>query len=290
MTIGSSIRQALGLALLISPLFAGNEKNFTYLALGDSVAFGLDISLIPTGPNQPAPSADRFTGYPEIFAEMEHLLKSQKMVNAACPGDASASFYIPGAPDNRCRDYKAAFGIHTNYPGTQLSFALSKLATNKHINLVTLQIGGDDLQLLEIRCTTPAPYPSFAACVGALLAGVLQAYGQNLFAILTAIRAEYDGTLVLVKYYSPNTDPLFIQAISALNDVMTQIGSMFGARFADPFTAFQVAAAAFPGANGDPCKAGLLLHLTPTTCDVHPSPIGQTLIALSIQAAIGAKH
>ena len=34
--------QTVALALLVAPLFGGNEKNFTYLALGDSIAFGFD--------------------------------------------------------------------------------------------------------------------------------------------------------------------------------------------------------------------------------------------------------
>src|SRR5258707_8541064 len=75
--------------------------------------------------------------------------------------------------------------------------------------------------------------------------------------------------------YSPRADPLFIQAIGALDFVMTQVGANFGVKFADEFTAFQIASAPF---NGDPCAAGLLIRLTATTCDVHPSPAGRDLL------------
>src|SRR5438046_2686082 len=116
---------------LTGTLQAGNEKNYTYLALGDSVAFGLDPTLLISIQQPPLPSA--FTGYPEIVASAEHLLTSKKEVNASCPGETSGSFWIPGAPDFGCHDlgpqgqppFKTWVGLHTSYPGTQLAFAVS---------------------------------------------------------------------------------------------------------------------------------------------------------------------
>jgi len=37
-----------------------------------------------------------------------------------------------------------------------------------------------------------------------------------------------------------------------------------------------------------PCAAGLLIHLTPTTCDVHPTQLGASLLASAVYAAEGA--
>jgi hypothetical protein len=157
-----------------------------------------------------------------------------------------------------------------------MAFAVSQLKANKNINQITLQIGGDDLELLEISCGGPAS-PTFAPCVAAALPGVLSTYGSNLAIILTELRSNgFKGKLILVKYYSPSTSPLFIEAIGALNTVMVQVGTPFGAKFADAFTAFEIAS--IPS-GGDPCKAGLLIHLSSTTCDVHPSPAGRDLIA-----------
>jgi hypothetical protein len=217
------------------------------------------------------------------------------------PGETSGSFWISGAPDNGCNGrgpqgqppFKTSIGLHTNYTGTQLQFALSLLTSNKHINLVTLGIGGNDLLMVEAQCAAH-PVPSFAACVQAVLPGALQSYAFNLTAILTALRVKYDGTLVLVKNYSPSADPLFIEAVSALDSVMMQVGVNFGVKFADGFTAFQIASALFlsPVAphNGDPCAAGLLIRLTATTtCDVHPSPLGRNVLAATVVFAIGDK-
>jgi lysophospholipase L1-like esterase len=283
--------QALAIAVLAIPLLAGNQTDYTYLALGDSIAFGFDPTLF--SPTLPTPTPSQFIGYPEVVAQGEHLLQSKKEVNAACPGETSGSFWISGALDNGCNDpgpagqppFKTTIGLHTNYTGTQLAFAESELAGNKHINLVTLGIGGNDLLLVDQRCTA-ASVPSFAGCVQEYLPGVLQSYATNLTAILEALRANYGGMLILVKNYSPSADPLFIEAVGALNQVMMQVGVNFGVRFADAFTAYQIASALY---GGDPCAAGLLIRLTPTTCDVHPSPLGRDVLAAAVILASAGK-
>jgi lysophospholipase L1-like esterase len=292
--------QVLALAALAAPIFAANETNYTYLGLGDSIAFGFNPTLFPPfAPNLPTPTPAQFTGYPEVVAQVEHLLKSKKEVNAACPGETSGSFWISGAQDNGCNSFKTNFGLHTNYSGTQLQFALSQLASNKHISLVTLGIGGNDLLLLEEQCSAPS-VPSFSDCVLAQLGTpqapgvVMQSYAANLGAILKAIRADYSGTLVLVNNYAPSADPLFVEAIEFLDGVMMEVGANFGVKVADGFTAFQMASALFPSPiaphNGDPCAAGLLIRLSATTCDVHPSPAGRDLLAATIVLATqGAK-
>jgi len=287
-------RSILSSLLLLVPtgcLLAGNEKDYTYLALGDSIAFGFDPTLF--SPTLPPPAPAQFTGYPEVVAQVEHLLQSKKEVNAACPGETSGSFWIVGAPDNGCNGagpqgqppFKTSIGLHTNYSGRQLEFAVSQLSSNKHINLVTLGIGGNDLLLVEEQCAAH-PVPSFAACASAMLPGALQSYAANLTAILTTLRANYQGTLVLMNNYSPSADPLFIEAIVALNSVMTQVGTNFGAKFADGFTAFQIASALH---NGDPCAAGLLIRLSATSCDVDPSPSGRDLLAGTVLLATQRK-
>jgi len=285
-------RSMLSCLLLLAPtvsLFAANETDYTYLALGDSIAFGFDPTLLGPPPT-PLPTPCQFTGYPDVVAQVEHLLQSKKEVNTACPGETSGSFWMPGAPDNGCFGFKTNIGLHTNYTGTQLNFAVSQLIGNKHINLVTLGIGGNDLLLLEAQCSQPG-VPSFSDCVRAQLGTpqspgvVITSYVANLTVILTAIRQHYSGTLVLVNNYSPSADPLFIEAVAFLDGAMAQVGSAFGVKLADAFTAFQIASAP----SGDPCAAGLLIHLTPTSCDVHPSPLGRNLLASTVMFAAGGK-
>jgi lysophospholipase L1-like esterase len=271
----SIFHRALVLTLLAAPTFAGNATNYTYLALGDSVSFGFDPNVTP-----PAPA--KYTGYPEVVAGVLNLAQSKKEVNASCPGETSGTF-LYGGVGNGCQAFKDTVGLHTTYAGTQGNFAVTQLLANKNINLVTLSMGGNDLLLVQEACATA---PDFATCVAAALPGALQTYGANLGAILSSIRlqAGYTGNLVLVKYYVPNNNPLFISAVAALNLVMTTVGAQFGAKFADGFTAFQIASALY---LGDPCAAGLLVRLNATTCDVDPSLLGQDVLASTVLLAIG---
>jgi lysophospholipase L1-like esterase len=272
----------IALAFLVSPVFAGSGADYRYLALGDSISFGYD-------PTVAAPTPQKFIGYPEILDPFV----PKREVNASCPGQTSASFLsgtsATEVPGGNCEfisaqepGFKAGVGLHTTYSGSQANFAVSQLQGNKSIDLVTLGIGGDDLLLVQYEC---AAAPNFAACVQATLPAALTAYGNNLATILTRIRLEarYTGTIVLVKYYATSTDPLVKEAIGALNQTMTQVGSLFGAKMADGFTAFQIASIPY---GGDPCKAGLLVRLSPTTCDVHPTRLGQTVLALTVVIAI----
>src|SRR5581483_8214169 len=139
--------------LIVSfPAFAANEKNYTYLALGDSVPFGMNETLLPPfAAHLPAPS--EFIGYPESIAAAEHWAESKKEVNASCPGETSGSFLNINVPDNGCNSphyqppadpvpsFKFNIGLHTDYKVAQIDYALAQLQANKHINLVTLTIG-----------------------------------------------------------------------------------------------------------------------------------------------------
>ncbi len=92
------------------------------------------------------------------------------------------------------------------YTGTQLSFAVSQLSSNKHIELVTLSIGGNDLLQFGGTCLNQTLL-TFNTCVGQLLPVVLGTYGTNLVSILTALRSVYQGQLILVTQYVPNANP-----------------------------------------------------------------------------------
>jgi lysophospholipase L1-like esterase len=268
----------MALSLLAAAAPAANLKNFTYLALGDSIPFGFDPTLFATS----IPAPDAFFGYPELLTNPN----AKKLLNAACPGETSASFLVLGAPDNGCNGpgpqgqppFKPSIGLKADYPNvSQMQFAVAQLQGNKHVKLVTLSLGGNDLSLLQAACAQEA---DFQRCVLTRLPGVLGNFGAQLTQILTGIRREYDGRLVLVTTYSPTADPLSTGAIAAMNLVMAAVGSQFGVRIADGFTAFRVASARF---GGDPCQAGLLVRLSVTTCDIHPSALGRSTLADAVR-------
>jgi lysophospholipase L1-like esterase len=281
----------VALLALAVPGFAASKVR--YLALGDSISFG----YVPLPLPQPITS---YVGYPEILDQ----LIPQQYVNLSCPGQSSASFLYGTAaaatevPNENCEfqsqsfpGWKAAgLPLHTPYTGTQADNAVAQLLANKNIDLVTISLGGNDLLFLQYSCGGPAS-PTFVTCVQSALLdpnGPLTAYANNLAIILTRIRSEanYTGKIVLMKYFATSTDPLVNQAIQALNQAMTLVGAQFGAKMADGYAAFQIASIPY---GGDPCKAGLLSRLSPTTCDVHPSLLGQGVLAGAAYIAMQEK-
>jgi lysophospholipase L1-like esterase len=283
-----------------STVLAAADASYTYLALGDSVAFGLNATLLPPY-SQQTPTPSEFIGYPETLAAWAHLQE----LNASCPGETSGSFLDTSVPDNGCNSphfqppaptippFKTNIGLHTAYTSSQISFAESQFESNPHINLVTLSIGANDILLVLpalAQCTDQS-------CIQGVLAPVLQAYGANLAQILTRIRAHYQGTLVLLTYYSPA--PALDGVAQALNGVMTQVASQLSGKpgfprivIADGFTAFKLLAAPF---QDDACKAGLLIKLPPSQyttspCDIHPSPPGRDVLAAVIEVALLAQQ
>lgn len=270
----------MALLLLAAPASAANLKNYTYLALGDSIPFGFDPTLFATS----IPAPDDFIGYPELLRNP----KAKKLLNAACPGETSGSFLVGRPPDNGCNGpgpgpqppppFKTWIGLKADYLGiSQMEFAVRQLQGNKHINLVTLSIGGNDLSLLEAECAGTA---DFGGCVTPRLRVVLGHYGANLTQILAGIRQVYSGKLVLMTNYSPRADGLTTWVVGQLNCVMLDVGSQFGAQIADGFTAFQVASAPF---GDDPCAAGLLVRRSASSCDIHPSALGRTVLAETVR-------
>ena len=91
----------------------------TYLALGDSVTFGYQESTVVPAPNYHKPAS--LPGYPEHLAKALH----SPVVNAACPGETSASLIDVKAPTNGCENAsRKAVPLHVAYKGSQLSFAV----------------------------------------------------------------------------------------------------------------------------------------------------------------------
>jgi len=93
---------AVGMAGIVPalPAWAGSvtgpAANGTYLALGDSVAFGYVPPQAVPAPNYR--SAHSFVGYPEDVAQALRV----RVWNASCPGETTASMLTPGAPSDRC--------------------------------------------------------------------------------------------------------------------------------------------------------------------------------------------
>ena len=260
----------------------GSDANGTYLALGDSVAFG----YVP--PNAvPAPNyldAHSFIGYPEYLAQQ----LNERVSNASCPGETTASMLVVGAQSNGCENspgspvgYSTLYPLHVQYQGTQMDYALHYLAAHKHTRLVTIDIGANDAFLCQ---ETTLDHCSS----GAELLGVASAIAANLGTIFHDLRdvAGYRGPIVALTYYSLSySNPAQVAGTQFLDSVIAGVTTLNGGIVADGFAAFQGPSAAFAG---DPCAAGLLIKLPDGTCNIHPSPAGAQLLAAAIAEAIGA--
>ena len=279
---------AVGVAAILMPTVpasagsvTGPAANGTYLALGDSVAFGYVPPEAVPAPNYR--SAHSFAGYPEDVAQALRV----RVWNASCPGETTESMLVAGVVSNGCENspgsptgYRTLYPLHVQYQGTQMEYALKYLAVHRHTQLVTIDIGANDAFLCQEttadHCTSPAE-----------LAALVQEIQTNLTAIYTQIRAvaHYQGLLVALTYYSLNySDPVQVAEIKLLNAVIAGVTGAFGGKVADGFAAFEGPSAAF---GGSPCAAGLLIKLPDGTCNIHPSPAGHLLLAQAIENVVG---
>jgi lysophospholipase L1-like esterase len=250
-----------------------------YLALGDSVAFGF---ITQAGFEYIDP--DNFVGYPEYVGNMLRF----DAVNAACPGETTSGFLTFAGGDNGCRAFRANFPLHVPYRSTQLAFAANFLKTHHDTRLVTIDLGANDVFLLQNACASAADPQQ---CIAARLQQALASIGFNMQTVLADLRATgFQGVIVVVNYYSLDYSDAAATALAQLlNQAVSGPAAAYGAVIADVFTAFQ-ARASHPFAAGRTCRAGLL-NASPQNqllCDVHPSQSGQKLMAQTIASAYAA--
>jgi lysophospholipase L1-like esterase len=249
-----------------------DDHEASYLALGDSVAFGYI-----TADGYAYVNAENFIGYPFWLAATMHMVSA----NAACPGETSGSFLSSTAPDNGCRAFRSQAPLHVKYTGTQLAFATSYLSTHRNTRLVTIGLGANDIFLLEDSCG------GNITCIENGLPAVLASIVVNMETIIADLLATgYSGKIVVVNYYSTDyTDTTTTDIVTALNGALATAANAFGLPVSDSFTAFQNAS--IP-AGGQTCVAGLL-NVDPANnalCDVHPAQSGQRLLARTLRSVL----
>lgn len=251
----------LVLATLTTSLSAQGNSQPRYLALGDSITFGFINNAGFEYIN-----ANNFIGFPTYAS----LGANMNFVNAACPGETTASFLSSTGLDNGCRQFRTLGAqLHVSYPSTQLDFALAFLKSHSQTRLVTVGLGGDDAILLNDACSGDF------TCIQTGLASVT----ANMETILSDLRGTgFTGTIIVVNYYSTDySDPVQTGIITLLNDALAVAAAQQGALVADVFSAFQSATG-----GGNTCTFGLLNgSFSPTnqfTCDIHASQSGQMLI------------
>jgi lysophospholipase L1-like esterase len=240
----------------------------SYLALGDSLAFGYSQAkfdeLLPT--ENPA---DFETGYVNVFGDvLKAFDPGLQIVNDGCPGETTESF-IKGP----CA-YQLEFPLHHPYVGgptsSQLSDALAYLAAHRgRVDPITIDIGANDaLGLIESCKLEPA-------CVAAGAAAEFAKIASNLGLILGELRAGAPhAQIVVLGLYNPFGETIAGgDALTAkLNEVEAGVAAGVGARFADPLPIFNP-----PGALEAPTICLLTNMCTPLK-DIHPTDLGYKVL------------
>ena len=273
-----------------------------YLALGDSVPFGYN----PVDAVNDPTNIKAFTGYPEVLP-IAGKFAPNPIANAACEGETTGSFINVAAPDNGCQQWKiAGDAMHVAYASpyeSQLQYAVSYLVQNPNTATVSIQIGANDILLVQLGCeakydpTTDANYiADVTACEEAGIPGAIEGAVNNIGYIAGALRqgAGYTGQIVVMTYYAlqyTNTaDPTF-QAVYGLDEAMVELAQAvpsLNLYIGKSFSTYAAVATALGG--GDSCKAGLLYKLSDGTCNKHPSLAGQTLLAGVVATAVPASQ
>jgi hypothetical protein len=266
------------------------SSNPSYLALGDSIAFGEDGWLPWTvgdgGVGNPVrANASQFVGYPYYVAK-DRFGNMNNVTDMGCPGETTSSFLDAAAPDNGCHQYKGFGGgngawLHYPYAGTQMQAAVAYLKANK-VSLVTINLGGNDLLLAQDACATAS---NFDTCVLEALPGMVETAASNIGTIIDNIHgAGYHGRIVfLTQYATSYTDVTQDAVLPVFNSGVGAAVLAHGGLVASGFDTF-AAASIFSG--GSPCKAGLIIPDpdggAANGCNMHPSAKGAGDLAQAI--------
>jgi lysophospholipase L1-like esterase len=260
-----------GSLLLAWPADAAGAGHY-YLALGDSVAFGLQ----PTVPDGAPASAFR-SGYADVVARrLRADAPELRAVNLSCPGETTSTFVSGGCPWQA-----AGRPLHRPFAGSQLGAALAFLRAHRgRVSPITLTLWSNDASAVVDACGDRI------ACIRARAPAALATFSAHLTGILRRLRAAAPGAAIVVTGdwntdvgRLRQTDPLARE----LDRAIARSAAATGARFAETFPLFNPR-----GPLG--AETGRICTLT-FICsegDGHPTDAGYRAIAGAVLAALGA--
>ncbi len=242
----------------------------SYLALGDSLAFGYSQAKFNSlYPNENPAAYD--TGYVDDFGRVLKLFnRGLQIVNDGCPGETTGSFI-----NGPCA-YQLAFPLHHPYSGgpasSQLSDALVYLGAHPGaVSPITLDIGANDaLGVIKGVCNLEP------VCIAGQAPALFAHIATNLGLILAQLRgAAPHAQIIVLGLYNPfgSTIAGADQLTAQLNTTMAAVAAGVGARFADPLPFFNP-----PGALEQPTIC-LLTNMCTPLVDIHPTNLGYAVLA-----------
>ena len=253
----------------------------TYLAIGDSLAYGMQIGHLKQEIRAGKVSAATFdTGYANRLADkLRASTPGLRLIDLGCPGETTSSF-IHG-PCAFATDGKP-FGhtplpMHVAYRGAQLKAALGYLASPRYdVRLVTLDIGINDLRAGELQCAKAA---HFDACLAPKWEASRARVARNLDTILQRLRQAAPHTpIAVLTYYNwlALQHPGSNRQVHELNALIEHSAHAVHAKVIRVFPQFDE--------QGKLCELSLVCG---PTKDLHPTNTGYELIARRIYAKVG---
>lgn len=283
--------------LALAPAAVAKSNGNTYLALGDSLAYGyhqaqFQEELAAKGYVEPAKFND---GYVNDFGAALKLFNPKlQIINDGCPGETTETMikgsgdgpeYCAGGPTGT--PFPKAF-LHHSYPGTQLEDAVA--IAKEGVGTITLDIGANDiLQFLGHTCGFPATF----TCTQGQLEAEIGHVTANVGYILAQLRAAAPkAKIIFVSQYNPY--PTVLQpegtgdaTVEALNGALKSVAANYGVSFANTARAIN-----FSGTHGGPesgdirtvcaftamCPGGVFNPASPSA-DIHPTKLGYAVMA-----------
>jgi hypothetical protein len=239
---------AAAVVFAFAALFAASAGALTpppptqsYLALGDSLAFGYSQQLFNENQKFGEPPSAFEHGYVNNY--YKHLKPKENHIalqNNGCPGETTdsmigngalaAAFGIPG--ESPCAYHKAGLPLHHEYGGTksQLESAIETIAvdagTGKPVSTITLNIGANDELKAVKACEKEVgeeyvaegkskyggenPEQAVGLCISAHAKALFEHIIGNLDRVLYAVRhgsafggADYAGKIIVQGGYDP---------------------------------------------------------------------------------------
>ncbi|HEY2480269.1 MAG TPA: SGNH/GDSL hydrolase family protein [Solirubrobacterales bacterium] len=294
---------ALG-TLALAPAAGAHGVGNTYLALGDSLAYGYHQAQFQQELKEKGfvEAANFNDGYADDFGKALKLFNSKlKVVNDGCPGETTETMihgsgvgpeFCAGGPTGT--PFPKAF-LHHAYPGTQLEDALA-VAKEPGVGTITLDIGANDvLQFLGHTCGFPVTF----TCSEEQIAAEFGHIAANVGFILSQLRAAAPkAKIIFVSQYNPY--PTVLQpegrgdaSVEALNAALKSVAANFGVSFANTARVIN-----FSGTHGGPeagdihtvclftamCPGGVFNPASPEA-DIHPTKLGYAAMAGVVGAA-----
>jgi lysophospholipase L1-like esterase len=245
----------------------------TYLSLGDSFGFGLQLTrwlaMLEAGTYTP----DAFnTGYTDDLAAMirTRLRPDLQVVNYSCPLTATGDMLRPDG----CFFQQLGLALHDEFTGAQLDAATAFLRAHPgQVSPITISVGAADMGPTIEDCN------AVPACV--VRSGVFQTIRDNLTVILGRLQAAAPtADIVLLLPHNttvvefPGDNPLWAAFVLELRT----IAAAHEVRVADAFTAITL--------SGRTCELTFAC-LPGDLADSHPNDAGYAVMAQLFYRAAG---